>query len=407
MAAVPPAVVFALTPGSLNSNDIINLDSKAGRDLFNKATAPLAIPFDGSSKNIHLFQNQLLRRAENAGWNSGTGNILTIPDARGDNRNVITEYGCVTDTLITTAATAYINTQTRQAQNNAMMVECLQASITEGCFYKVSNEENKYTINQTKSAALFFKLLMAKAIIDTRATTYQFRADLSSLDTYMANIGSNIELFNLHVKNSREGLKARGETVDDLILKLFTGYKAAADSKFVEYIENKEEYYLDENDLDADELMRLALNKYCMRKLNSEWGAPSIEQEQITALSSELQKLKENKSKNNGTPRKAQDRKQNSSSNKSGDKEWAWKKIPPAEGEPESKEMKGRLYHWCIGHQAWTLHKPSDCRLPTDSNGSEAKTATSKTGTTASYKEALQTIMSVIENDEEDTVDEE
>ena len=272
----PVAIVFALTPGSLNSDDIINLNSKAGRDLFNKATAPLAIPFDGSSKNIHLFQNQLLRRAENTGWNSGTGNILTIPDARGDNRNFITGYGCVTDTLITTAATAYINTQTRQAQNNAMMVECLQASITEGCFYKVSNEEDKYTINQTKSAALFFKLLMAKAIIDTRATTYQFRADLSSLDTYMANIGSNIELFNLHVKNSREGVKARGETVDDLILKLFTGYKAAADSKFVEHIENKEEYYLDENDLDADELMRLALNKYCMRKLNSEWGAPPL-----------------------------------------------------------------------------------------------------------------------------------
>lgn len=52
----------------------------------------------------------------------------------------------------------------------------------------------------------------------------------------MANIGSNIELFNLHVKNSREDLKARGEIVDELILKLFTGYKAAEDSEFVEYI---------------------------------------------------------------------------------------------------------------------------------------------------------------------------
>ena len=183
---------------------------------------------------------------------------------------MITEYVCVTEAHIRTSAITDIGNQTRQVQNNAMMVECLQASITEGFFYKISNEEPKYTINNTKSVVLIFKLLMSKAIIDTRATPYQFRAELSSLDTYMSTIGSNIELFNLHVKYSREGLKARGETVDDLILKLFTGYKAAADSKFVEYVENKEEFYLDGNNLDAEELMRLALNKYCMRKLNSD-----------------------------------------------------------------------------------------------------------------------------------------
>ena len=138
---------------------------------------------------------------------------------------------------------------------------------------------------------------MTEAIIDIRATTYQFRAHLGSLDTYMANIGSNIELFNLHVKNSREDLKARGEIVDELILKLFTGYKAAEDSEFVEYIETKKEFYFDGNNLDADELMRLALSKYCMRKLNSDWSAPSIEQEQINPISSELQNLMEDKGK--------------------------------------------------------------------------------------------------------------
>ena len=403
----PAAVVFALTPGSLNANDIVDLSSKPGCDLYSKATTSITIPFDGSSKNINLFQSQLLRKAENTGWNSGTCDILTITDTNGDYRNVITEYGCVTEAHITTSAMTYIGTQTRQAQNNAMMVECLQASITEGCFYKISNEETKYTINNTKSAVLLFQLLMSKAIIDTRATTYQFRADLSSLDTYMSIIGSNIELFNLHVKNSREGLKARGETVDDLILKLFTGYKAAADSKFVEYIENKKELYLDGNDLDADELMILALNKYCMRKLNSAWGAPSTEQEQITALSSELQKLKEDKGKNNRSQKRVQNRNGNAPTNGGGDKEWAWKKIPPAEEEPESKTVKGRLYHWCVGHQAWTIHKPSACRLPNTLDNSEVKSATSKTAKSSSYKEALQTIMSSIEEDEEDIVDEE
>ena len=78
---------------------------------------------------------------------------------------------------------------------------------------------------------------MAKTIIGTKATTYQFRADLGSLDKYMANIKSNIKLLNLHVKDPREVLKARGQIVHAIILKLFTGYKAAADCKFIEYIE--------------------------------------------------------------------------------------------------------------------------------------------------------------------------
>ena len=121
----PAGVPFSLTLGSFHANDIVNLSFKLGRDLYNKATATIAIPFDGSSKNINLFHSQLLRRAENAGWNSDTGDILTVPDTYEDTRNVITEYGCVTEDHIIASATVDIGTQTRQAQNNAMMVECL------------------------------------------------------------------------------------------------------------------------------------------------------------------------------------------------------------------------------------------------------------------------------------------
>ena len=95
----------------------------------------------------------------------------------------------------------------------------------------------------------------------------------------MGTVNSNIELFNMHVKNSREGLIARGETVDDLIMKLFKGYKATSDTKFVEYIDKKEEAYLDGKDFEPDELMQVALNKYILRKEKGEWGAPLAEQE--------------------------------------------------------------------------------------------------------------------------------
>ena len=62
-----------------------------------------------------------------------------------------------------------------------------------------------------------------------------------SLERNVLGVNSNIEIFNVYVKNSVEGLKARGEKVDDLVMQLFHGYKAAADSKFVEYMDTKEE----------------------------------------------------------------------------------------------------------------------------------------------------------------------
>ena len=116
---------------------------------------------------------------------------------------------------------------------------------------------------------------MAKTIVDTKVITYQLRHNLSNLDNYMSAINFNIDLFNIYVKKSIEWLNARGEKVDDLVMQLFHGYKSAIDSKFIEYIETKEEKYLDGDEMQSETIMQLALNKYTMRKDKSEWGAPT------------------------------------------------------------------------------------------------------------------------------------
>ena len=107
----------------------------------------------------------------------------------------------------------------------------------------------------------------------------------------MSTVNSNIKIFNVYVKNSVEGLKTRDEKVDDLVMQLFHGYKVAADSKFVEYMDTKEEKYLDGDEMQSETIMQLALNKYTMIKDKGEWGAPTDEQNQLTALSSEVTKL--------------------------------------------------------------------------------------------------------------------
>ena len=166
----------------------------------------------------------------------------------------------------------------------------------------------------------------------------------------MGTINSDIELFNHHVKNAKEGLNSRGEVVNDLILKLFQGYKAAADTNFVAYIQKKEEDYMDEQgkDIEPEALVQLALNKFAQRKENGEWDAPSAEQEQSTALTAELSNFKSNAKPDKKDKQKGKNKekdKTNKRKDKKKKKSWEWKKIPRPPDSPHTKIVDGQTNH--------------------------------------------------------------
>ena len=184
----------------------------------------------------------------------------------------------------------YIDNSSRQTQNNELMLRCIMNSITDECSNRLINRPSEYTItigNQDfTSAILLHKALMQRAIVDTRATASNFRTNLSSLDTYMPLVNSNIEKFNQYVSTCIQGLEARGEVSQDLLDNLFKGYKVASDRIFVNYVEQKETEYFDGEDLTPDKLMQLAENKYASLVTKGVWGGKTDEQKQIIALSS-------------------------------------------------------------------------------------------------------------------------
>ena len=183
----------------------------------------------------------------------------------------------------------------------------------------------------------------------------------------MGTVNSSIELFNHHVKNAEEGLSARGETVNNLCMKLCQGYKACTNTNFVDYINKKEEDFLDGVEVESASLMQLALNKYILRKENGGWGAPSSEQEQHTALTAELSKDKTDaqngKRQDKRGPRPGNKDKRDQKKKKliNNDNRWGWKKTPPTDKQPSVKVFNNKTYFWCINHQAWTIHTPVDC----------------------------------------------
>ena len=69
-----------------------------------------------------------------------------------------------------------------------------------------------------------------------------------------------------------------------------------------------------------------------------------------------------NKGKDGGKRRAKKNKKDTSNKRKQKEDE-AWKRVPPKVGDPKTKKHGELTYNWCIHHMAWTVHKPSKCKL--------------------------------------------
>ena len=71
----------------------------------------------------------------------------------------------------------------------------------------------------------------------------------------------------------------------------------------------------------------------------------------------------------------------------------------PKKGET-TKKFKGKTYHWCECHEAWTLHKPSECKnisnFVPESGNDDAPFANSTTNN-VSFAASVESIMGELE----------
>lgn len=379
---VQQAVAFALAPNQAD-DQVIDYSTKSGIKRFERAIESLSSKFNGKSNEMTVFKGDLLLRATNCGWDNGMADadIINIADANGTARNLITEYSRLTKERIVQWATANIvNRQTRAAQNNANMYQCLYNTLEKSCQEDMLLRQHEFTVNGVKIAALLYKSIMSTASIDTSATVALTRTRLVSLDDLMINeCNSNIQKFNVKVAELRQVLTRYGQQSEDLLINLFRGYNAAQDKYFQKYISDLEQDHLfGEADIDAETLMAKALTAYQVRSEAGKWGVLSEEQQMIVAMKAELKTLKDSRlqldpnKKKKGNRKKKQKQKngdkekQKEKDDDEGDKKWAWKNVPPKGNQSNSKKFEGKTYYWCIHHNKgngmWTLHKPEDCK---------------------------------------------
>ena len=370
-----------MSPALVDTAQPLDYSSAAGAKIYKSSTAPLPVTFDLEPESIYTFNDVLRDRCVSAAWSTAQADILSIPV---ENRavNLIDSYGELSIQQVRSHCQTYVGQQSRRSQHSYQMYECLVNSLTEAARIKIAPDSDQYTINGVRCGPLLYRYMMAKASIDTRATLSFIRENISNLDTYITTVSSNITTFNEYVKRQRLSLSARGGVTHDLLTNLWKAYQCASDRDFVDFIKRKKDAYDEGEDITADTLMIAAENKYRTLVQEGRWNSLSPEQSQIVALTAQLSKLKDGRvnigkgnngrKKGKGKDRNKDEKDESKSDSKKGggkkrgrrkgrdDPKWAWKKVPPKDGEKDEKVFNGVTYYWCHDHGLWTLTRHTD-----------------------------------------------
>lgn len=360
----PPGTRFSLTPAR-SIRGIIDYSTSSGRKLYEKATAKLEEDlFDCNAEDLYSFLKALKDRSREFGWDERGVGILSIPNDPIDPnefKSLITQHGEISMENIKEFEESYITGQNRAAQDSAQLYRCLMASISKEGKRKILVWETKYTVHGLGSGNLLLKTIIRESHLDTNATSSSIRTKLTELDKYLPTVGQDITKFNTYVKLMVEGLKSRGEVTQDLLINLFKGYLTCTDKEFVSYIKRKQDKFEEGGDVDPDELMSNASDKYKTLLQKGQWNAPDENEAKIIALQAQLKKIKRDRSKA-GNKSDKPDRKTAAKK-----PEW-FDKRPKKSDLTKPREWKGKMWYYCHPDTGGKcdgkhrIHHPSKCQ---------------------------------------------
>ena len=301
-AIATPTTKFAHTPAQARAN-LLDYELSGDAKIYNNATQKLTTVFSLNKPNITVLLSELGDRANSSAWEQtievtvgGTPASATQPAVPGTKLHLLKDYGQLTLEQLRPVAEDYQANLNRDAQNDYMLYMCLSNSVDEATKAKLLHEKDSYMVGAKRNVAsglLYFKLLMNKAEVNSRAKATHIRDNLGSLDVYMATTAdSNIAKFNEYVKDQMMALTARGETTQDLLNNLFKGYAKADCEEFREFIKKTRwEWQNGRFDYTPESLMDLCLDNYNTMLLFGTWGAKFPQSELITVLQDQIQAL--------------------------------------------------------------------------------------------------------------------
>ena len=258
-APAPPA--FALGPG--HSHAVLKFDDPntgaTATKLCNKAISPLQGKFDGEADNLAIFLANVRDQARRFNWHW----LITMPIDDGTTRNLLTLYGQVSLDNMSTHTMTYVNTPTRDVQNNNMFYYFIADSLTNDFRTTVLLYADIYTIANIPVASALLKQIIRLTRVDNPASMMHIREMLFKSKRKLLVLKGNITEFNQWVRKQMGHLHAQEQEAVDLLYYLWKAYKATPYEEFIVYIKDLKSQCDDGRAMfTAEDLMVRAENKY-------------------------------------------------------------------------------------------------------------------------------------------------
>jgi hypothetical protein len=216
-AAVPGRVVdFALTPAQA-VRDLYDYNTTKDAKIYKMATDPLLTKHDGTIATLRPMLDQLLMRVKDFSWDT----LVSIEDDDKKAFNVILQNRALTMNNVANSARTYLGTQTRTAQDNYLMVQCILNSLDADGAKALRNSQYSYVQNGEPCAALLVKVLLLDCEVETASTNFFVRAQLGDLEQHMVSIDYDVIVFNKHVSELLRKLRQGGEESHDDVLFIY------------------------------------------------------------------------------------------------------------------------------------------------------------------------------------------
>jgi len=366
----------------------------------------------GEAFNGKLLLTWLIQVQDKANMFTWTS-ILTI-----NGKPLTQNFTKITMEEVRAHAQVYQDRSLREAQNSEMLIQCLKASITRTVYNKIYLQREKYIIlrrttkEQVEDGVCFLKTIIDNYHSNTRSSTKQIRKQLATLNYYMRNVAKgDVTKLCEHTRELMFELNAAGETTNDLLANLIEALKEAPDSNFQRWLSNQVDLWsmrkLDWKQ-DGSDLMEEA-EVYYQEAINThKWGRKTYKPDVHYAFKSTTSEDESTEvERNEDKPKKYEDEikaltaqlkeyataytaRWSGSNEVKPDKKYAWKRIPPKDGDPVTRKERvngiSKTYYWCPYHLQWTIHTPKECkRLP--SGKGKSKLTDKKAIKRAQFKE--------------------
>ena len=184
----------------------------------------------------------------------------------------------------------------------------------------------------------------------------------------LSDFDFNVDKLITHIQQNLRVLTSSGESDRSIAANLFRILKVAPCAEFCSWVVQKQTIWDEGGPFDLENFMKNAKSKYNHYVQDKLWNKTKMmtdikKETDIVALTSKIDRLEALLAKSSSGSFESRSSSTAGTNSNNHSSRTGWKITAPQKGEPWSKTVNGKFFHWCKYHNFWTSqHNSNNCR---------------------------------------------